>query len=132
MQDLNWLALAVGFVLTAVMNTIQTLLVDLVPAQGSSVTACVRSLFPGQFQLSLKMLTRAFLQNNFVRCLLGAALVAVINIITDALRPGWTYVLLGGVCVLSAPLLYVSMRIGPGCRARRREAKARPIVNSHN
>ncbi|KZP22047.1 MFS general substrate transporter [Athelia psychrophila] len=96
------LHICMGFVLTAVMNTSQTLIVDLMPAQGSSVAAC----------------------NNFVRCSLGAALVAVINIIDDALRPGWTYVLLGGVCVLSAPLLYVSMRIGPKCRAKRRNEKA--------
>ncbi|KZP25436.1 MFS general substrate transporter [Athelia psychrophila] len=96
------LHICMGFVLTAVMNTSQTLLVDLMPSQGSSVTAC----------------------NNLVRCSLGAALVAVINIITDALKPGWTYVLLGGVCVLTAPLLYVSMRIGPECRAKRRNAKA--------
>ncbi|KAF7981131.1 hypothetical protein HWV62_34869 [Athelia sp. TMB] len=96
------LHICMGFVLTAVMNTSQTLLVDLVPSQGSSIAAC----------------------NNFVRCLLGAALVAVINIITDALKPGWTYVLLGGICVLAAPLLFVSMRIGPKCRAKRRHAGA--------
>ncbi|KAF7981130.1 hypothetical protein HWV62_34867 [Athelia sp. TMB] len=96
------LHICMGFVLTAVMNTSQTLLVDLVPLQGSSITAC----------------------NNFVRCLLGAGLVAIINIITDALKPGWTYVLLGGVCALTTPMLFLSMHIGPKCRAKRRHAKA--------
>lgn len=55
---------------------------------------------------------------------MAAGLVAIINIITNALRPGWTYVLLGGLCTSAIPLLYVSMRIGPGWRAKRREAMA--------
>lgn len=32
----------VGFIAIAVMNTTQTLIIDLLPAQSSSVTACVR------------------------------------------------------------------------------------------
>ncbi|KAF7979401.1 hypothetical protein HWV62_42510 [Athelia sp. TMB] len=113
------LHICMGFVLTAVMNTSQTLLVDLVPLQGSSITACVCLFSALLFQV---LLTPP--QNNFVRCLLGAGLVAIINIITDALKPGWTYVLLGGVCALTTPMLFLSMHIGPKCRAKRRHAKA--------
>ncbi|THH19063.1 hypothetical protein EW146_g2038 [Bondarzewia mesenterica] len=85
------LQIIIGYVIVSVMNTIQTLLVDLAPSQGSSITAC----------------------NNLVRCSLGAALVAIINIILDALDPGWTYVLLGGICLASSPLLYIEIKWGP-------------------
>ncbi|KAJ7671193.1 MFS general substrate transporter [Mycena rosella] len=96
------LLIGVGFFSMAIMNATQTLILDLVPGQGSSVTAC----------------------NNFVRCALSAAMVACIQPILAALRPGWTYVLLAGMCVLVSPLIYVVMRIGPACRARRRARAA--------
>lgn len=101
------------------MNTTQTLIIDLVPSQGSSVTACV-SLF---FNTPISIVNLPFLQNNIVRCSLGAALVSVIDIIIRALGTGWTYVLLGGICVLTTPLLFLEMRIGPGCRAKRRSQR---------
>ncbi|KAJ6616625.1 major facilitator superfamily domain-containing protein [Mycena sp. CBHHK59/15] len=88
----------VGFLSIAIMNGTQTLILDLVPEQGSSVTAC----------------------NNLVRCALSAAMVACIQLILTALGSGWTYVLLAGLCVLASPLIYVVMHIGPSCRARRR------------
>jgi len=94
------LLVAIGFVGIAVMNATQTLIIDLVPIQASSVTAC----------------------NNLVRCSLGAALVAVINYILTALGAGWTYVLLGGVCVLVSPAVYVVVLIGPTYRLKRRQA----------
>lgn len=85
--------------MVSVMNTTQTLIVDLVPSQGSSVTAC----------------------NNIVRCLLGAGLVAIIDIIIKALGVGWTYVLLGGVSACMAPCIWVGMWLGPRERRKRRE-----------
>ncbi|KAF7357983.1 MFS domain-containing protein [Mycena venus] len=88
----------VGFFTMAIMNAAQTLILDLVPSQGSSVTAC----------------------NNLVRCALSATLVAVIQLILTALGVGWTYVLLAGICVVASPLIWVVIRIGPGCRAKRR------------
>ncbi|KAJ7578603.1 MFS general substrate transporter [Mycena floridula] len=94
------LLVGVGFVSIAVMNAMQTQLIDLVPTQSSSVAAC----------------------SNLVRGALGASLVAVIDIIINAIGPGWTYVIMGGACILVCPLLYVIVRIGPGCRARRRKA----------
>ncbi|EIM87227.1 MFS general substrate transporter [Stereum hirsutum FP-91666 SS1] len=87
-----------GYLFNAIMNTTSTLLIDLVPTQGSSITAC----------------------NNIVRCFLGAAVMSVINMILDALKPGWTHVLLAGLCIAVCPLLYVEMRWGPVWRERRR------------
>ncbi|KAJ7162208.1 hypothetical protein C8R46DRAFT_1037463 [Mycena filopes] len=88
---------AVGLVVTAVMNSIQTLMLDLMPTHGSSITAC----------------------NNLVRCSLGAGPVSAIQPLLDALGAGYAYVLLGGLVALASPLLYVVVRIGPRCRARR-------------
>ncbi|KAH7886869.1 major facilitator superfamily domain-containing protein [Phlebopus sp. FC_14] len=82
----------------ALMNIVQTLLIDLLPAQGSSVTAC----------------------NNIVRCGLGAACVSVIDLIIKALGEGWTYVLLAGLGFATAPMIWLAIWIGPRCRAKRR------------
>ncbi|KAI9507807.1 major facilitator superfamily domain-containing protein [Russula earlei] len=88
----------IGLAAIAIMNPIQTLLVDLVPIQGSSITAC----------------------NNIVRCTMGAGMVSIINPILVALGNGWAYTLLGGLCVLVSPLLYIDVRWGPMWRERRR------------
>jgi len=88
-----------GVTAIMIMNPIQTLLVDLMPSQGSSITAC----------------------NNIVRCSMGAGMVSVINPILVAIGEGWTYTLLGGLCMLVSPLLYVEIRWGPMWRERRRK-----------
>ncbi|KAJ6480631.1 MFS general substrate transporter [Mycena vulgaris] len=88
------LLIGVGFFSMALMNAVQTLILDLVPGQGSS--------------------------DNLGRCALSAAMVACIELVLAALGAGWTYVLLARVCVVASPLIYVVMRIGPACRARRR------------
>ncbi|KAJ7615350.1 MFS general substrate transporter [Roridomyces roridus] len=87
----------VGIVSIAIMNMIQTLMIDLLPTQGSAVTAC----------------------NNLTRCATGAALVSAIQPLLDALGPGWGYVLLGGISALMAPVVYVVIWVGPRCRAGR-------------
>ncbi|KAJ7140907.1 MFS general substrate transporter [Mycena epipterygia] len=102
------LLFGVGFFTMAIMNAAQTLILDLVPGQGSSVTAC----------------------NNLVRGALSAVMVAVIELILTALGPGWTYVLLAGMCVVVSPLIYVVMRIGPSCRAKRRRKDEKKDVPS--
>ncbi|KAF8143314.1 major facilitator superfamily domain-containing protein [Mycena galopus ATCC 62051] len=91
------LLIGVGLVVITVMNSIQTLMVDLMPTQGSAITAC----------------------NNLVRCGLGAGLVSGIQPLLDALGTGYTYLLLGGVSALMGPLLYLVMHIGPRYRVRR-------------
>ena len=60
------------------------------------------------------------MQNNLVRCGLGAVLVSVIQIILDRLGPGWTYVLLPGICVVLSPILLLTYVMGPRWRADRR------------
>ena len=51
--------------------------------------------------------------------MLGAGMVSVVKPILDALDDGWTYVVLGGLCVFVSPLLYVEIRWGPFWRQRR-------------
>jgi len=87
----------VGYTAIIVLNAAATYVIDLLPAQSSSVSAC----------------------NNLFRGTLGAILVSVIDLIANALRPGWTFVLLGCICAALTPLVYVVMRIGPHWRNRR-------------
>ncbi|KAG2123271.1 MFS general substrate transporter [Suillus clintonianus] len=93
------LQFVIGFSEIAMLTTIQTLLVDLVPSQGSSVTAC----------------------NNLIRCSMGALLVSVIDLILQQINTGWTFVLLGGICFISVPMVWLAVRIGPRCRAGRQQ-----------
>ncbi|KAK0208811.1 MFS general substrate transporter [Desarmillaria ectypa] len=96
---------AIGFTTMGIMTSTQTLLVDLMPSQSSSVTAC----------------------NNFIRCIAGAALVSTMDLLLRALGAGWTYVLLGGICMLTIPLVYLIIHIGPPRRIKRRRALAAPL-----
>jgi len=91
----------IGATIVSALNAITSLLVDLVPKQGSSITAC----------------------NNVVRCLMGAGMVTIINPIINAMGNGWAYVLLGGFCVLVSPLIWVEVRWGPMWRERRRRTQ---------
>ncbi|KAG7452354.1 MFS general substrate transporter [Guyanagaster necrorhizus] len=94
------LQVAIGFTTMGIMTSTQTLLVDLMPSQSSSVTAC----------------------NNFIRCVAGAVLVSTMDLLLRALGPGWTYILLAGICVLTIPLVYLTIQIGPPRRIKRRRA----------
>lgn len=114
----------VGYTSTAVMNTISILIVDLFPGQGSTITGCVRlprpiSIFPFLFCV-FTLPTNSKLQNNLVRCGLGAALVSVIDLILEALDPGWTYVVMAAMCLAVSPLLFIEIRFGPRWREQRR------------
>ena len=116
----NWLTCRlVGYTVICVMNTTQTLTVDLVPDQGSSVSACV-CLLSSVIRMSYSLVA----QNNLMRCGLGAIAVSVINLMFDAMGIGWTFVLLAGLCVLTSPLLFVIMFIGPKLRAKRKAPQA--------
>ncbi|EJD44901.1 MFS general substrate transporter [Auricularia subglabra TFB-10046 SS5] len=91
-----------GWSVTGLMNSHQTICMDLAPGQGASVTAA----------------------NNLFRCLLGAAVVAAVDALRRRLGTGWLFVLLSGTCaLLVAPLItFVRLR-GPKLRARRSERK---------
>ncbi|KAG0702033.1 major facilitator superfamily domain-containing protein [Suillus ampliporus] len=92
------LQIILGYAVTAIIITVQTLLVDLLPSQSASITAC----------------------NNLVRCSLGALMVSVIDLIVNAMGPGWAYVLLAGICLACSPMIWLAIWIGPRCRAKRR------------
>ncbi|KAG0701799.1 major facilitator superfamily domain-containing protein [Suillus ampliporus] len=88
----------VGYTAIAIMGIMQTLLIDLLPSQSASITACT----------------------NLVRCSMGAVMVSVIDLIVTAVGPGWTYVLLAGICLAFSPMIWLAIWIGPRCRAMRR------------
>ncbi|KAG8915497.1 hypothetical protein FRC00_003836 [Tulasnella sp. 408] len=91
-----------GWAVVGQMNSYQTLLIDVLPAQGSSTTAI----------------------NNFVRCLLGAGLISIVNLIIDAIGAGWTYTLLSSIGGIAIPMAtFVVIRYGPRWRRRRWERK---------
>lgn len=50
---------------------------------------------------------------------MGALLVSMIDLILDRLDAGWTFVLLGWICFVSLPLVWLAVCIGPRCRAGR-------------
>ncbi|KDR85436.1 hypothetical protein GALMADRAFT_132132 [Galerina marginata CBS 339.88] len=100
------LQFVIGYISIAIMNACSTLMIDLVPGQSSSVTAC----------------------NNITRCTLSAVVVSVIELIIKAIGVGWTYVLLSGMGVMSLPLVYLSIRIGPGYRAKRHRLREEELA----
>jgi hypothetical protein len=57
---------------------------------------------------------------------MGALLVSVIDLLLHKIGAGWTFVLLGGVCFISVPLIWLAVRIGPPCRAGRRLHQTAP------
>ncbi|CAE6487842.1 unnamed protein product [Rhizoctonia solani] len=87
----------VGFVSMSIITINQTILVDMYPSQGSSITA----------------------SNNFVRCLLGAGTISIQDPLINAINPGWTYVLFCSICLLTVPLFIIEWRYGPTWRRRR-------------
>ncbi|KAF5352633.1 hypothetical protein D9756_005998 [Leucocoprinus leucothites] len=91
------LQIIIGYLCMSVMNGTSTIMIDLVPRQGSAVTAC----------------------NNLVRCLLSAALVSVIELIFDAIGVGWTYIVLTGTTLLSLPIIFLELKFGPRIRKNR-------------
>ncbi|KAH7096388.1 MFS general substrate transporter [Auriculariales sp. MPI-PUGE-AT-0066] len=93
-----------GWSTIAFMNVYQTLILDLLPGQGASVTAA----------------------SNLFRCLLGAGVVAGVDALRRRLGSGWTFVLLGGLTVvLVLPILAFSRMCGPRFREKRRLRKER-------
>ncbi|CUA67477.1 Quinidine resistance protein 1 [Saccharomyces cerevisiae S288c] [Rhizoctonia solani] len=87
----------VGLMGMSIMTVAQTIIVDMYPSQGSSITA----------------------SNNFVRCLLGATCMAVQDFLINAINPGWTYVLLCGICMITVPLFIIEWHYGPMWRRKR-------------
>lgn len=55
---------------------------------------------------------------NLIRCLLGAASVSVVQLLNDAMGPGWTFVLFSGICLIATPMPLVVIRHGASWRLR--------------
>ncbi|KZL72473.1 MFS general substrate transporter [Colletotrichum tofieldiae] len=91
------LQVVLGYTSISILNTTMTLMIDILQTRSSAATACT----------------------NLVRCLLAALLVGLIDRMTSALRISWSYVLLGGVCALLLPLMYIELKIGPKWRLKR-------------
>ncbi|KAF9446558.1 MFS general substrate transporter [Macrolepiota fuliginosa MF-IS2] len=100
------LHIIMGLICMAVMNGTTTLMIDLAPGQGSTVTAC----------------------SNFVRCSFSAIIISIIQPLINAIGVGWTYVLLAGFVLISLPLFYVEMKFGPRWRIKRTALK--PVVHA--
>ncbi|KAJ2906461.1 Itaconate transport protein [Zalerion maritima] len=91
-----------GYMSMAILNTTMTLMIDILQSRSSAATACT----------------------NLVRCSLAAIMVSVIEKMTSSrLKPSWSYVLLGGICLLQMPLMYVEMKFGRQWRLRRDRGK---------
>ncbi|KAK0205199.1 major facilitator superfamily domain-containing protein [Desarmillaria ectypa] len=96
------LQVVLGFASISIINTIMTLMVDLIPDQSSSITACV----------------------NFMRASLAAILISVQDKAISGVGYGWTYTILGVICALMLPMVFLEIKIGPICRMRRRQSNA--------
>ncbi|GJJ09750.1 hypothetical protein Clacol_003974 [Clathrus columnatus] len=84
----------IGLMISCLMNAAQTLLLDLFPTRGSSITAA----------------------NNLVRCTMGATLVSIVDFILKALNPGWTFTLFAGICIALLPMNWAVVHFGPKWR----------------
>ncbi|KAJ5183112.1 hypothetical protein N7492_000728 [Penicillium capsulatum] len=82
---------------TAIFTINSALVIDLYPGASASATAV----------------------NNLMRCLIGAAGVAAVQPLIDALTPQWAFLLLAGITVAMVPLLMVEMKWGAGWRMQR-------------
>ena len=88
---------------TAIFTINSALVIDLYPGASASATAV----------------------NNLMRCLIGAAGVAAVQPLIDALTPQWAFLLLAGVVLNMVPLLLIEMRWGAGWRMERAERMRR-------
>ncbi|KAL4881661.1 major facilitator superfamily domain-containing protein [Aspergillus karnatakaensis] len=91
------LQVILGYTSISILNATMTLMIDIVRTQSSGVIACT----------------------NLVRCSLAAILVSFIDRATRRLGFGWTYVILGCICTLLLPVIFVEIKMGPKWRAKR-------------
>ncbi|KAL5342095.1 major facilitator superfamily domain-containing protein [Aspergillus crustosus] len=91
------LQVILGYSSISILNATMTLMIDIVRTQSSGVIACT----------------------NLVRCSLAAILVSFIDRATRKLGFGWTYVILGLICALLLPLIFIEIKQGPKWRAKR-------------
>ncbi|KAF7541657.1 hypothetical protein G7054_g383 [Neopestalotiopsis clavispora] len=91
------ISVVLGWCGMAVLNTTMTLMIDILQSRSSGATACT----------------------NFVRCSLGAIVVATTDRMVTNLGYIWTYVMLAAICACMLPVMYIQMKIGPKWRLQR-------------
>ena len=89
----------IAFCATGIFTINSALVIDLYPGASASATAV----------------------NNLMRCLVGAAGVAAVQPMINALNPTWTFVLLAGITVITFPLTLIETAYGPSWRHARNE-----------
>lgn len=89
----------IAYCSTAIFTINSALVIDLYPGASASATAV----------------------NNLMRCEVGAAGVAAIQPIIDAISAKYAFLLLAGITLLMVPLLSIELRWGAGWRLERAE-----------
>lgn len=93
----------IGFCVSASMNTVQVLVIDIFPGRAGSATAA----------------------NNLARCELGAAATAGVVPMIQKVGTGWTTTFFGLLVLVTSPVLWYIMHQGPKWRAATKERKER-------
>ena len=93
----------IGFCISASLNTVSVLLVDIYPGRAGTATA----------------------SNNLVRCWLGAGAVSGVVPLISKIGIGWTTTFFGLLIILFSPILWYIMKNGPKWRRATKERKER-------
>lgn len=96
------LLFVIGLCITGSFGILNTLIVDLSPESPATAVAA----------------------NNFVRCEMGAAATAVIELMIGAMGTGWCFTLFALLAVLFMPILWVEAKYGIQWRREKRERQA--------
>ncbi|KAL1932431.1 hypothetical protein VTP01DRAFT_8109 [Rhizomucor pusillus] len=97
-----------GFSLIGIFNGIQTLLVDLFPGKGASISA----------------------SNNLARCILGAILSVVIEPGFQNIGTGWMFTIFTIILLLSNSSILFVLKFGPRWRTKRAQAAEEKMFNT--
>jgi multidrug resistance protein len=93
----------IGFCVSASMNTVAVLLIDVFPGRAGTATAA----------------------NNMCRCWLGAAATSGVSPMIGKVGIGWTTTFFGGLAIVFSPILWYIMINGPTWRRTTQENKDR-------
>ena len=89
----------VGFTVTGIFNVCNTLIVDVNPERPATASASV----------------------SITRCLVAAGGVSVIEVLLNAIGPGWTFTIVGVMCWATVPVLLLVTQKGWYWRKQRAE-----------
>ncbi|WRT65600.1 uncharacterized protein IL334_002545 [Kwoniella shivajii] len=89
-----FIGMGTGYLTTATIYSI-----DLFPGKGGAVTATF----------------------NLIRCAMGAISTSTVQLIVNRMGAGWTFVLIGTICLAATPIPFIVIKFGPGWRKARRE-----------